>query len=57
MLLSFSRQVSLGMMYLAFKEYIHRDLAARNVLVSKDGVCKVCVCVCVCVCVREGEAN
>lgn len=40
-LLSYTRQVALGMVYLSVKEYIHRDLAARNVLVSEEGVCKV----------------
>ena len=42
MLLSYTRQVALGLVYLTHKAYIHRDLAARNVLVSEDGtVCKV----------------
>ncbi len=47
------------MAYLSSKAFVHRDLAARNILVSEEGVCKVCVCgregvceVCVCVCVR-----
>ena len=41
-LLSYSRQVALGMVYLScIKQYIHRDLAARNVLVSEECVCKV----------------
>ncbi len=39
------------MAYLSSKAFVHRDLAARNILVSEEGVCKVCVHVCVCVCV------
>ena len=30
------------MCYFATKSFIHRDLAARNILVSEDGICKVC---------------
>ena len=42
MLLSYTRQIALGMVYLMFKSYVHRDLAARNILVSQDGmICKV----------------
>ena len=41
MLLSYSRQVAFGLMYLAFKKYVHRDIAARNVLVNDEGICKV----------------
>ena len=41
LLLSYTRQVTLGMVCLQIKEYIHRDLAARNVLVSDEGLCKV----------------
>ena len=40
-LLSYCRQISLGMFYLSNKSFIHRDIAARNILVSDDGVCKV----------------
>ena len=41
-LLSYSRQIALGMVYLtSIKQYIHRDLAARNVLVSDEYICKV----------------
>ena len=44
MLLSYTRQVAMGMMSLALKSYVHRDLAARNILVSGDGmVCKVSI--------------
>ena len=42
-LLSYTRQIALGMGYLSIKEYVHRDLAARNVLVSNEGVCKVTI--------------
>jgi len=41
-LLSYCRQVSSGLSYLANKQFVHRDLAARNILVSNDDVCKVC---------------
>ena len=40
-LLSYTRQIALGMAYLSLKQYVHRDLAARNVLVSDEGICKV----------------
>ena len=41
-LLSCSRHVANGMVYLEMKCFIHRDLAARNILVDHDGICKVC---------------
>ena len=41
MLLSYSRQVANGLMYLANKKYVHRDIAARNILVNDEGICKV----------------
>ena len=40
-LLSYCRQIALGLNYLASKQFVHRDLAARNILVSSDDVCKV----------------
>ena len=40
-LLSYYRQIALGMSYLMCKQFVHRDLAARNILVSSDDVCKV----------------
>ncbi|XP_041351052.1 uncharacterized protein LOC121370023 [Gigantopelta aegis] len=41
-MLSFARQVSMAMQYLADKRYVHRDLAARNVLLDCNKVVKVC---------------
>ena len=40
-LLSYCRQIALGLNYLVSKQFVHRDLAARNILVSSDDVCKV----------------
>jgi len=40
-LLSFCRQIALGLNYLSSKGFVHRDLAARNILISTDDVCKV----------------
>ena len=40
-LLSYCRQIALGLSYLVSKQFVHRDLAARNILVSSDDVCKV----------------
>ena len=46
-LLSYCRQIALGLSYLVTKQFVHRDLAARNILVSSDDVCKVgCAMVC-----------
>ena len=39
-LLNISKQVALGLHYLACRGFVHRDLAARNVLVSNK-LCKV----------------
>ncbi len=40
-LLSYTRQIASGLIYLELKAFIHRDLAARNTLVSENDVCKV----------------
>ncbi|CAI8050383.1 Ephrin type-A receptor 8 (Fragment), partial [Geodia barretti] len=40
-LLNYSIQVTLGMLYLSEKGFVHRDLAARNVLISDKDICKI----------------
>lgn len=40
--IAFAADTCAGMAYLESKSVIHRDLAARNVLISEEGVAKVC---------------
>ncbi|XP_053211682.1 tyrosine-protein kinase CSK-like isoform X2 [Panonychus citri] len=40
--INFATHTCAGMAYLESKHVVHRDLAARNVLISEDGIAKVC---------------
>ena len=40
-MLSFSKDVAMGMHYLSSKGFVHRDLAARNILLTTGKSCKV----------------
>ncbi|XP_019851384.1 PREDICTED: uncharacterized protein LOC109581572 isoform X2 [Amphimedon queenslandica] len=41
LLLSYCRQICLGMQYLSRKGFVHKSLAARNILVSSENICKI----------------